>query len=173
MDGMTEEMPPFDAIPIDLPPSAEDPRDAKITQLEKQVSDYKLLVAELQTSMRRLQDSARQERKFAHEPLARDLLGSLDNLDRALDAAQKAGETGPLAAGVSGTQSQILDALKRSGVEKIAVGPGSAFDPMKHQAVSQQPSPDVEPGAVVVVLQAGFTIYDRVLRPATVVVAAE
>ena len=173
MDGMTEEMPPFDAIPIDFPPSAEDPRDVKITQLEKQVSDYKLLVAELQTSMRRLQESARQERKFAHEPLARDLLGSLDNLDRALDAAQKAGETGPLAAGVSSTQTQILDALKRSGVEKIAVGPGSSFDPMKHQAVLQQPSPDVAPGAVVAVLQAGFTIYDRVLRPATVIVAAE
>ena len=173
MNGMTEETLLTDTIPVDATVPAEDPREAKITQLEKQVSDYKLLVAELQTSMRRLQDSARQERKFAHEPLARDLLGSLDNLDRALDAAKKAGETGPLAAGVSGTQAQILDALKRSGVEKIAVGTGSAFDPMRHQAVSQQPAPGVTPGAVVTVLQAGFTIYDRVLRPATVVVAAE
>ncbi|MFO0935437.1 MAG: nucleotide exchange factor GrpE [Gemmataceae bacterium] len=169
---MTDETPSPDAIPVD-PPAAEDPRDAKISQLEKQISDYKLLVAELQTSMRRLQDSAKQERKYAHEPLARDLLGSLDNLDRALDAAQKAGETGPLSAGVSGTLAQILDALKRSGVEKIAVTTGSKFDPMRHQAVSQQPDPSVPPGAVVTVLQSGFTLYDRVLRPATVVVAAE
>ncbi len=170
---MTDET-PADPIAVDLPPSgAEDPRDTKIANLEKQVSDYKLLVAELQTSMRRLQDSARQERKYAHESLARDLLGSLDNLDRALDASRKAGETGPLALGVAGTQTQILDALKRAGVEKIPVATGSAFDPMKHQAVSQVPSPDVAPGAVVSVLQSGFTIHDRVLRPATVVVAAD
>ena len=58
MDCMTDETTPNDAIPVD-PPPAEDPRDAKISQLEKQVSDYKLLVAELQTSMRRLQDSAK------------------------------------------------------------------------------------------------------------------
>lgn len=164
---------PAEPISVDGPAPAEDPRDVKITQLEKQVSDYKLLVAELQTSMRRLQDSARQERKYAHEPLARDLLASLDNFDRALDAAKQAGETGPLADGVRVTQSQVLDTLKRYGVEKIAVEAGSVFDPMRHQAVSQVPAPNVAPGAVAGVLQAGFTLYDRVLRPATVVVAAE
>lgn len=169
---MTDDNTPVDPIPVDLPPE-NDPRDQKISQLEKQISDYKLLVAELQTSMRRLQDSAKQERKFAHEPLARDLLGSLDNLDRALDAANKSGEGGPLALGVSGTQAQILDALKRYGVEKIAIAPGSAFDPMRHQAVAQQPSTEVPAGAVMNVLQSGFMIFDRVLRPATVVVAAE
>ena len=172
-NAMTDDNTPVDSIPVDFPPAEEDARDQKIGLLEKQVSDYKLLVAELQTSMRRLQDSARQDRKYAHEPLARDLLGSLDNLDRALDAAQKAGETGPLALGVHGTQAQILDALKRYGVDKIAVVPGNAFDPMRHQAVAQQPSTDVPAGAVLTVLQSGFTIFDRVLRPATVVVAAE
>jgi molecular chaperone GrpE len=170
---MTDDNTPLDSIALDAPPPAEDPRDAKLAQLEKQVSDYKLLVAELQTSMRRLQDSARQERKYAHEPLARDLLASLDNFDRALDAAKQAGESGALADGVRVTQSQVLDTLKRYGVEKIAVEAGSPFDPMRHQAVSQVPAPNVPPGAVAGVLQAGFMMYDRVLRPATVVVAAE
>lgn len=162
-----------DSIPVDLPPAADDAQALKITQLEKQISDYKLLVAELQTSMRRLQESARHDRKYAHEPLARDLLGSLDNLDRALDAAHKAGDAGPLALGVAGTQAQILTALKQHGVAKVEVGPGTSFDPMRHQAVAQQPSKDVPPGAVVSVLQSGFMLHDRVLRPATVVVASD
>lgn len=170
---MTDDNTPLETIQVDLPPPADEAQAAKIAQLEKQISDYKLLVAELQTSMRRLQESARQDRKYAHEPLARDLLGSLDNLERALEAAQKAGETGSLALGVAGTQAQILDALKRHGVVKVDVGLGTPFDPMRHQAVAQQPSADVPPNTVVNVLQSGFIIHDRVLRPATVVVAAE
>ena len=170
---MTDDNTPLETISVDLPPPADEARAAKIAQLEKQISDYKLLVAELQTSMRRLQESARQDRKYAHEPLARDLLGSLDNLDRALEAAQKAGESGPLALGVAGTQAQILNVLKQHGVTKVDVGPGTAFDPMRHQGVAQQPSAEVPPGAVVSVLQSGFVMHDRVLRPATVVVAAE
>ena len=67
----------------------------------------------------------------------------------------------------------MLDILKRYGVEKMDVGPGAAFDPNLHQAVSQMPSEDVKPGAIVQVLQSGFTIHDRVLRPASVIVAAE
>jgi molecular chaperone GrpE len=170
---MTDDNTPLDAIPVDLPPAADDAHAVKIAQLEKQISDYKLLVAELQTSMRRLQESARNDRKYAHEPLARDLLSSLDNLDRALEAAQKAGDSGPLALGVAGTQAQILNALKQHGVMKVDVGPGAAFDPMRHQAVSQQPADNVPPGAVVSVLQSGFMLHDRVLRPASVVVAAD
>ena len=63
--------------------------------------------------------------------------------------------------------------LKRHGVEKIEVSPGTPFDPNLHTAVSQQPTADYPPGSVVSVLQQGFTFHDRVLRPATVIVAAE
>lgn len=163
---------PAEPIAVDTAPAA-DANAAKLTQLEKQNNDYKLLVAEMQTSMRRLQESARQERKYAHEPLARDLLAALDNLDRALEAAAKAGDQGPLAQGVAGTSAMILDALKRHGVTRIDVAAGCAFDPNLHQAVMQQPSAEVAPGAVVQVLQHGFQLFDRVLRPATVIVATE
>ena len=101
------------------------------------------------------------------------ILAALDNLDRATDAAKKAGDSGPLVQGVSATASMFLEILKRHGVAKMDVGPGTAFDPNKHQAVAQQPTNDYDPGAVVQVLQSGFTIHDRVLRPASVVVAAE
>lgn len=169
---MTDEATPTDPIPVDLPADA-DASAAKVAGLEKQIHDYKLLVAELQTSMRRVQESARQERKYAHEPLAKDLLGALDNLDRALDAVRKAGGDNQLTQGVAVTQSMILDALKRHGVAKLEIGAGSPFDPMKHQAVMEQPTADLPPGTVAAVLQSGFILYDRVLRPATVTVAKE
>jgi len=101
----------------------------------------------------------------------RDLLAPLDNLARALDAAKRAGDTGPLATGVAATALQLLDALKRHGVTPIAVEPGAAFDPNLHQAVMQQPDSGFEPGHVVQVVQQGFALYDRVLRAASVIVA--
>jgi molecular chaperone GrpE len=74
---------------------------------------------------------------------------------------------------VAATITAALQMLKRHAVEKIDVGPGSAFDPNLHMAVSSLPSADVPPGSVVSVMQQGFTLHDRVLRPAAVVVAAE
>jgi molecular chaperone GrpE len=171
--AMTDETAPNEPISVDAPPPAEDAAAAKLAAAEKQLNDYKLLVAELQTSMRRVQESARQERRYAHEPLVKDLLPALDNLDRALDALKKAGDDGPLTQGVAGTQTLILDALKRHGVAMLAVGPGTPFDPMKHQAVMEQPTQDLPPGSVATVLQSGFVLHDRVLRPATVTVAKE
>jgi molecular chaperone GrpE len=161
---------PTDSVPL-TPEDAGS--QAKIDQLEKQVGDYKLLVAELQTSMRRLTQDADRQRKYAGEGLVRDLLGGLDNLGRAAEAAKKAGDGGPLAQGVAATIALFLDILKRHGVTRIEVGPGSAFDPNLHQAVSQQPGDGVPPGHVASVLQQGFVLHDRVIRPASVVVTPE
>ena len=145
---------------------------AKVDQLERQVADYKALVADFDNSRKRLAQDADRQRKYAVEPLARDLLTALDNLDRAVQAARQAGETGPLAQGVTATISLFLDILKRHGVTRVDVSPGSAFDPNVHQAVMQLPTNDYEPGTVAQVLQPGFLLHDRVLRPATVIVAS-
>ena len=91
---------------------------------------------------------------------------------RALDAAKKVGDTGPLATGISATASQFLEVLRRHGVTRLAIEPGDEFDPNRHEAVMQQPSPDVEPGRVLLVLSQGFLLHDRVLRPASVIVAS-
>ena len=72
---------------------------------------------------------------------------------------------------MAATADQMLGVLARHGVTRIAVEPGTAFDPNRHEAVMQQPSPEHQPGQVVQVLQQGFLLHDRVLRPATVVVA--
>jgi molecular chaperone GrpE len=111
------------------------------------------------------------ERRFAVTPLAFDLLPALDNLDRAMDAAKQAGETGPLVQGVALVQAQILDILRRHGVTRIEAQ-NQPFDPNLHQAVMQQPAKGQPPGTVLQTLQHGYLIHDRVLRPASVAVSA-
>jgi molecular chaperone GrpE len=127
--------------------------------------------ADFENYQKRMQRDLAQERRYAHGPLAAELLPALDNLDRATAAAKQAGETGPLVQGVAMVQSQILDALRRHGVTRIEAQ-GKPFDPNLHQAVMQQPSASVPPGTVLQVLEPGYMIHERVLRPARVVVSA-
>jgi molecular chaperone GrpE len=144
----------------------------KLNATESELNNYKLRLADFENARKRLLRDAEVERKYASESLARDLLAVLDNLDRALSAAKTAGETGPLASGVSATASQFLDILRRHGVKKIECTPGTAFDPNLHQAVMEQPSEEFKPGQIVQVLEQGFVLHDRVLRAASVIVAA-
>src|SRR5262249_54150994 len=126
--------------------------------------------ADFENYQKRNQRERDQERRYMHAFLARDLLPVLDNLDRAMAAAKQAGESGPLVQGVNMVQKQLLDLLKRHGVTPIEAQ-GQPFDPTLHQAVMQQPSKDQPSCTVVQVLEKGFMIHDRVLRPASVVVS--
>jgi molecular chaperone GrpE len=163
---MSENTPPPDDQPSDL-----DAVRAKLTAAEGTIENYKLVVADYENARKRTLRDADLVRKYASEGLVRDLLGALDNLDRALAASKQAGDAGPLATGVAATASQFLDALKRHGINRIECGPGTPFDPNLHEAVKMQPTAEVAPGEVLLVLQHGFTLHDRVIRPATVVVA--
>jgi molecular chaperone GrpE len=145
---------------------------AKLAATEQELNNYKLRLADFENARKRLLRDAETERKYAAEPFARDLLAALDNLERALEASKTTGDAGALAAGVAATLTQILDVLKRYGVTRIDCAPGTDFDPNLHQAVMQQPTNDFEPGQVVQVLQQGFMLHDRVLRPTSVIVAA-
>jgi molecular chaperone GrpE len=158
-----------------LPPDFDDAAGLReqLAAAERQVADYKSLVAEFDNARKRLNQDAARERKYAAEPFVKDLLGPIDNLDRTLDAAKKAGDNGPLVQGVAATAHQVLEVFKRFGVMVIPAAKGTPFDPNVHQAVTQMPAADVPPGAVVQVLEKGFLLHDRVLRPASVVVASE
>jgi molecular chaperone GrpE len=145
----------------------------KIAQLEKQVNDYKLLLADYENARKRASQEADRQKKYAAESLARDILGVIDNLERAVDAAQQAGEKSTLSEGVQATVGLFLDTLKRHGVAVIESALGTDFDPNLHMAVSQFPTNDYQPGQITQVLQRGFLLHDRILRPATVVVACE
>jgi molecular chaperone GrpE len=127
--------------------------------------------ADFENYQKRTQREVQQERRYAHQSLAADLLPALDNLERATEAAKQAGETGPLAQGVGMVQAQILDMLRRHGISRIETL-GQPFDPNLHQAVMQQPTADLPPNHVAQVLEHGYMIHERVLRPARVVVSA-
>ena len=126
--------------------------------------------AEFENYQKRSQKDRELERRYACAPLIFDLLPVFDNLERALQAAQQAGETGALVQGVAMVQSQFLEQLKRHGITRIEAQ-GSPFDPNLHQAVMQQPSAEHEPNTVLQVLEQGFLNHDRVLRPAKVIVS--
>ena len=163
---------PEDFPPIDLNASELDDLRAKLEASERDLANHKLQLAEYVNARKRQLQAAEIDRKYAYEPLVKDLLSAFDNLDRALDAAKKAGDSGPLVTGVSATASQFLEVLRRHGVTRIETKPGDAFDPNRHEAVMQQPAKDIEPGHVALVLSQGFLLHDRVLRPATVIVAS-
>lgn len=140
-------------------------------QLEDTVALLKQTQADFENYQKRAARERDAERKYAAAPLARDLLPALDNLQRAMDAAKQVGESGPLVQGVAATQAQLVQLLGRHGITPIEAQ-DQPFDPNKHEAVMQRPSADHPPGTVVQVLQGGYQIHDRILRPASVVVSS-
>lgn len=164
-----------DDNPVDVPLEMPDvgTLTARVAQLEKQAGDYKSLIADLENSRKRLAADADRQKKYVYEPLVKDLLTALDNLDFAARAAGQTGDDSPLSKGVAATINQFLDVLKRYGVARMDIPPGAAFDPNQHQAVMEQPAAGVPAGAVVSVMQHVFTLHDRVVRPASVVVAKD
>jgi molecular chaperone GrpE len=159
-----------------LVPSADELTTLK-TQLEaaeKARDQYLDLVkqtrADFENYQKRNSRDLATERRYAQMPLAADLLPALDNLERAIAAAEQTGDSGALVKGVALVQSQLLDVLRRHGVTRIDAQ-GKAFDPHLHQAVMQQPSADDPPQTVLQVLEPGYMLHERVLRPARVVVS--
>jgi len=109
--------------------------------------------------------------KFANESLIKKLVPVLDNFDMALAAGQnQAASAQSLQAGVAMIYQQLRSALLESGVEEVDAS-GKAFDPNLHEAVSQQESSEVPEGRVLQQLRKGYKLRDRLLRPATVIVA--
>jgi molecular chaperone GrpE len=143
--------------------SAEQKRDEYLELAQRTRADF-------ENYQKRMKRDLAEERRYAQAPLAADLLSALDNLERATAAAEQAGEKGPLVQGVAMVQSQLLDILRRHGVTRIEAL-GQPFDPNLHQAVMQQSSKEHPPMTVVQVLEQGYVIHDRVLRPARVAVS--
>jgi len=144
----------------------------KLEKAEQQKDDLLRTLADYENSRKRAARDLETERKFAHGKLAGDLFPVLDSLDRAVTAAKKTGDNGPLVQGVMATQAILLDVLKRHGIVPIDAL-GKPFDPNLHQAVQMMPSKEYPPNSITQVLQQGFQIYDRVLRPASVILASE
>lgn len=128
--------------------------------------------AEFENYQKRNQKDRAQERQYLTSTVFVDLLPVVDNLERAIAVGRQAGEKGPLVDGVAMVLNQLLDMFKRHGVTRIEAQ-DKPFDPNVHQAVMQQPTADKPANTVVQLLEQGYMMQDRVLRPAKVVVSKE
>lgn len=152
----------------------------RMTQLESDNAELKdrvlRLMADMENLRRRTAKEVKDASQYAIAGFARDMLGVGDNLRRALDAlpedaAQDADDTvKTLLEGVAMTEREMQNALGKHGIKKIDPE-GEKFDPNFHQAMFEVPNPDIVSGTVVQVVQSGYVIGERVLRPAMVGVA--
>ncbi|CAZ80346.1 unnamed protein product [Tuber melanosporum] len=152
-----------------------------VEERAKEARDYKDRFQRAAADFRNLQDRTEREKKiardFAIQKFAKDLVESVDNLDRALSAVPAESRTEEnkdlmnLYNGLKMTEEILLNTLKRHGLEKVDPM-GEAFDPNKHEAVFQVPMPDKEPGTVFNVQQTGFALNGRTIRAAKVGVVA-
>ena len=152
---------------------AADPDDAPV-DLEAELEAAKDAALRAQADAMNVQRRAEQEvekaRKFALERFCGDLLSVVDNLERALESSGDEQGSAALAEGVELTRKGFMDVLAKYGVE--AVDPqGEPFDPETAQAMSMVEQPDVEPNSVVAVMQKGYVLNGRLLRPAMVMVS--
>jgi molecular chaperone GrpE len=146
----------------------DDPLAAAEAKAREHLNDLKRLAAEFENYKKR---TAREQAALsarATERLVKELLPIVDDLERALEAAEQHQEA-KLEEGVRLVHRQLAAALEREGLAEIETG--GKFDPHVHEALLAQPS-DADEGAVIEVLQKGYRLGDRVVRPARVVVAA-
>ncbi len=126
--------------------------------------------AELENFRRRTQREAMDAMKYSSIPVIRSMLPGIDNLQRAIAVAEQTGDTQGLINGIKMVSQQFSEALKANSCE-LMHPEGEAFDANFHEALTQIPSADHEPMTVLQVIEAGYRIYDRVLRPAKVMVS--
>ena len=146
-----------------------------VSEIDAREKDIQLRAqAEIQNIRRRAEQDVEKAHKFALEKFSKELLTVVDNLERglaALDNAVTDETTQALVDGVEMTHKEFISTLGKFGVEAVGVV-GEAFSPELHQAISMQPAEGIESNHISVVLQKGYTLQGRVLRPAMVMVAA-
>jgi molecular chaperone GrpE len=153
----------------------EDSAESEVEKLRTDMQEAGDRLLRAQAELENYRKRARRELddavKYATIPLLRDLLPVLDNFGRAIAAADKAPEKSSLLDGVKMVAQSLESALARHDCRKIDAL-GKPFDPAFHEAISQQPSAEHPPQTVLLVAQDGYTLYDRVVRPAQVIVSA-
>lgn len=163
-----------EAMPADAAPQPT--AEERIAQLETERATLKdqLLraLAETENVRRRLEQQAEDRGKYAVSAFAKDMLQVADNLRRALEAVPQSARQDNeamhnLTVGIEMTERELVSAFERYGIKPVA-GLGARFDPNFHQAMMEIEDPSQPAGTVVLVMQNGYTIGDRLLRPAMV-----
>jgi molecular chaperone GrpE len=140
------------------------------TELEDAADRVLRAQAELENYRKRVRRELEDERRYAAMPLLRDLVPVLDDIYRAIEAAEKSPQAAALLDGVKLVAQSLEAALAKHDCRRIDAL-GKPFDPAFHEAISQQASADHPPSTVVLVAQEGYVLHDRVVRPAQVIVS--
>ncbi len=153
-------------------PGPEAPAPDELAAVVAERDEYLALAQRVQADFDNYRKRALRDQErlvaHAHERLVRDLLPVLDDLERALEAAERH-EEAALVDGVRLVQQSLRSALEKEGLSEIPTdGP---FDPHVHEAMLSRPDEDAQPGAVLEVVQRGYRLGDKVVRPARVIVA--
>jgi molecular chaperone GrpE len=150
-----------------------DGRDERIAALEQEVAEHRdqclRAVAELENVRRRAARDVENAHRYGVERFARELLDVADSMEMGLAAAEKAADAA-VAEGFAATLRKLNQLLEKFGITVIDPA-GAPFDPQFHEAMAAQPDADAAPDSVLSVVQKGYQIHDRLLRPARVIVA--
>lgn len=158
--------------PVDEMSRLQEQLDAAETAAGMARDELLRVQAEMQNLRRRTEQDIEKAHKFGQEKFSTELLAVMDNLERSAAAAEASEDEAVQAIkeGVELTLKGFMDCFKRFNIE--AVDPlGEPFDPQLHQAMSIQESPDADPNSVIAVMQKGYTLHGRVIRPAMVMVS--
>ncbi len=151
------------------------PTESEIEQAKAQAADYLDRMTRMQAEMDNLRKRTARDvekaRKFALEGFAKELLAVADSMDLGLNAAQDAEEVATLVEGMELTRKQLFGTLEKFNVE-VMDAMGVKFDPEQHEAMTMVPNPEMEPNTVMDVIQKGYTLNGRLLRPARVIVSS-
>ena len=158
------------AAPADA--QSDDPLAAMTAERDQLKEQLLRALADTENMRRRSEREAANVRKYGHTPFARDLVGALDNLGRAVDSAPDDLDSldelvKSLVTGIQLSWTELQSVIQKHGIATVSPK-GEKFDYNLHQAMFEVPSDDVAPGMVVEVVQHGYVLHDRLLRPAMV-----
>lgn len=164
----------FENIDLDAMPDADSEIDLLRAERDELQDRFMRALADAENSRKRSERDRREAEQYGGSKLARDLLPVYDNLKRALATAAEspATETVALIEGVELTLRELTNVMTKHGVSPISPAVGDTFDPQQHQAMFEAPLPNTKAGQIIQVLQEGFMLHDRLLRPAQVGVSS-
>ncbi|WP_376877732.1 nucleotide exchange factor GrpE [Albirhodobacter sp. R86504] len=163
-----------EAYDADVDTGAEGELEALRAERDDYRDRFMRALADAENSRKRSERDRREAENYGGSKLARDMLPVFDALKRALDAAgeEVRGAAPALIEGVELTQREILNVFSRHGVKAIAPQVGDRFDPQSHEAMFEAPVPGTVAGDIIQVMDDGFMLHDRLLRPAKVGVSS-
>jgi molecular chaperone GrpE len=173
MNGQPDQ--PADDVEQEEEIEQSDQNESPLEELQAKADEnwdrYLRAAAETENVRKRASRDVEHARKYALEAFSKELLAVRDSFELGLDAADSS-DAANLVEGSKATLKLLTSTLERFGISEVDPL-GEPFDPEMHEAISMQPSAETEPGSVLVVVQKGYSLNGRLLRPAMVVVSAE